>query len=142
MIQDKSIDRYIKAQQNDYATALAEIKNGKKRSHWMWYIFPQLRGLGMSETARYYGIQSKQEAMDYLHNETLGKRLIEISEALLALPGNDPHYIFGSPDDMKLKSCMTLFASLPQTNPVFEQVLSKFHDGDKDEKTLQLLNDM
>ncbi len=139
MTQHNNLDRFIKAQQNDYATALAEIKSGKKRSHWMWYIFPQLRGLGMSETARYYGIQNKQEAIQYLENETLGKRLIEISEALLSLPGSDPHYIFGSPDDMKLKSCMTLFASLPQTNPVFEQVLSKFYNGDNDAKTLQLL---
>ncbi|WP_342647850.1 DUF1810 domain-containing protein [Mucilaginibacter sp. CSA2-8R] len=140
MTQENSLDRFIKAQQNDYATALSEIKKGKKRSHWMWYIFPQLRGLGMSETARFYGIQDKQEAMDYLNTQVLSKRLIEICEALLALPGNDPHYIFGSPDDMKLKSSMTLFASLPNANPVFEQVLSKYYDGDRDQKTLQLIN--
>lgn len=140
MTQDNNLDRFIKAQQNDYATALSEIKNGKKRSHWMWYVFPQLKGLGMSETARFYGINDKQEALAYLNNNLLGKRLIEISEALLALPGNDPHYIFGSPDDMKLKSCMTLFASLPHANPVFDQVLLKFYDGEKDQKTLQLLS--
>jgi uncharacterized protein (DUF1810 family) len=140
MTQENSLDRFIKAQQNDYATALSEIKNGKKCSHWMWYIFPQLRGLGMSETARFYGIQDKQEAIAYLNTQVLSKRLVEICEALLALPGNDPHYIFGSPDDMKLKSSMTLFASLPNTNPVFEQVLSKYYDGDRDQKTLQLIN--
>jgi uncharacterized protein (DUF1810 family) len=140
MTQDNSLDRFIKAQQSDYATALSEIKSGKKRSHWMWYVFPQLKGLGMSETARFYGINDKQEAVAYLNNNSLGKRLVEISEALLGLPGNDPHYIFGSPDDMKLKSCMTLFASLPQANPVFEQVLSKFYDGEQDQKTLQLLS--
>jgi uncharacterized protein (DUF1810 family) len=140
MTQENGLDRFIKAQQNDYATALSEIKNGKKRSHWMWYIFPQLKGLGMSETARYYGIQNKEEAVAYVKNEVLSKRLIEISEALMTLPSNDPYSILGSPDDMKLKSCMTLFAALPNTNPVFEQVLSKFYGGKQDQKTLQLLN--
>jgi uncharacterized protein (DUF1810 family) len=140
MTQENELDRFIKAQQSDYATALSEIKAGKKRSHWMWYVFPQLRGLGMSETARFYGIQDKQEAVDYFGDDILGKRLIEISEALLALPGHDPHHIFGNPDDMKLQSCMTLFAALPNTNPVFEQVLSKFYDGEKDQKTLQLIS--
>ncbi len=139
MSHENSLDRFIKAQQNDYATALSEIKSGKKRSHWMWYIFPQLKGLGMSETARYYGIQDKQEATDYLQNNVLGKRIIEISEALMSLTNDDAHQIFGSPDDIKLKSSMTLFAALPNTHPVFEQVLSKFYDGEKDQKTLQLL---
>ena len=139
MTEENSLDRFIKAQQNDYATALSEIKNGKKRSHWMWYIFPQLRGLGMSETARFYGIQGKQEATAYIGNDILGKRLIEISKTLVALPNDNAHHIFGSPDDMKLKSCMTLFASLPNANPVFEQVLSKFYDGEMDQKTLQLI---
>ena len=139
MTEENCLDRFIKAQQNDYATALSEIKNGKKRSHWMWYIFPQLRGLGMSETARFYGIQGKQEAVAYIESDILGKRLIEISETLAALPGDDAHQVFGSPDDIKLKSCMTLFASLPNANPVFEQVLSKFYDGEKDQKTLQLI---
>ncbi len=101
MSHGNSLDRFIKAQQNDYATALSEIKSGKKRSHWMWYIFPQLKGLGMSETARYYGIQDKQEATDYLQNDVLGKRLIEISETLMSLPNDDAHHILGSPDDMK-----------------------------------------
>jgi uncharacterized protein (DUF1810 family) len=140
MSKENNLKRFIDAQQSDYQTALTEIKNGKKRSHWMWYIFPQLEGLGFSETAIFYGIKDVSEAEEFLKHPTLGSRLVEISNALLGLQSNNANSILGSPDDMKLKSSMTLFASLPNTNPVFELVLKKFFDGAKDSKTLQLIN--
>jgi uncharacterized protein (DUF1810 family) len=133
------MERFIKAQKGDYKTALKEISNGRKVSHWMWYIFPQVAGLGYSETSKYYAIQDVQEAQAYLDHSVLGPRLIEICEALLSLKTSDPHVVFGSPDDMKLKSSMTLFATLPATDPVFQAVLDKFFSGKKDEKTLQLM---
>ncbi len=139
MSKEYNIERFIDAQQRDYATALSEIKNGRKRSHWMWYIFPQIQGLGFSETSRYYGIKNIEEAEAYLMNPVLGKRLIEISQELLTLADTNANKIFGSPDDMKLKSSMTLFASVPNSNPVFQQVLDKYFRGAKDEKTLQLI---
>src|SRR5206468_7623910 len=98
--------RFLDAQHNDYATALAEIKKGRKQSHWMWYIFPQIQGLGYSDTSRYYAINNLQEAEAYLKHSVLGRRLIEICETLLSLPGSDAHAIFGSPDDLKLRSSM------------------------------------
>ncbi|OUJ74008.1 DUF1810 domain-containing protein [Hymenobacter crusticola] len=134
-----SVTRFLDAQQTDYQTALSEIKNGRKRSHWMWYIFPQIQGLGFSETSKYYAIKGAAEAEQYLAHPVLGSRLVEISSELLKQPGNDAYRIFGSPDDMKLKSSMTLFAALPSTNPVFQQVLDKFYGGAKDDKTLRLL---
>ncbi|MBS7564852.1 DUF1810 domain-containing protein [Mucilaginibacter sp. Bleaf8] len=133
------LDRFLKAQEQDYATALAEIKSGRKRSHWMWYIFPQIQGLGFSETSRYYAIHDIAEAEAYLAHPVLGARLIEIAKALLSLSGNNATQIFGNPDDIKLRSSMTLFASVPGADPVFEAVLNKFFDGDKDPKTLQLI---
>lgn len=134
-----SLQRFIEAQQSDYENALSEIKNGRKRSHWMWYIFPQIHGLGFSETSRFYAIKNKNEAAAYLHHPLLGKRLIEISNALLDLNSDDAHSVFGTPDDLKLKSSMTLFASLPETDPVFQSVLKKFFNGKKDEKTLRII---
>jgi len=136
-----NLERFITAQQSDYATALAEIKNGRKRSHWMWYIFPQLKGLGMSATANHYGIEGIDEAEAYYHDPVLGQRLIEICSALLQLKSNDAYVIFGSPDDLKLRSSMTLFASLPDAYPVFDAVLEKFFDGKRDDKTLHLLGE-
>jgi uncharacterized protein (DUF1810 family) len=136
---NNSLERFISAQKNDYDTALAEIKNGKKRSHWMWYIFPQMEGLGLSSTSIFYGIKDLNEAERFLQHPILGGRLIEISQALLQLKSNDAYQIVGSPDDMKLQSCMTLFAALPNTNPVFVSVLDKFYGGKKDNKTLQLI---
>jgi uncharacterized protein (DUF1810 family) len=133
------MERFIKAQKDDYKTALKEISNGRKISHWMWYIFPQVAGLGYSETSRYYAIRDVREAQAYLDHPVLGARLIEICEALLGLETSDPHAVFGSPDDMKLKSSMTLFAALPASNPVFQAVLDKFFSGSQDEKTLQLM---
>ena len=133
------MERFIKAQNEDYKNALTEVTNGRKVSHWMWYIFPQIAGLGYSETSRYYAIRDTREAEQYLAHPVLGPRLLEICEALLALGTSDPRAVFGSPDDMKLRSSMTLFAALPNSNPVFEAVLEKFFSGKKDEKTLQLM---
>ena len=134
------LSRFIDAQQRDYEIALQEIKNGRKRSHWMWYIFPQLQGLGFSEMSRHYAINDLEEAKAYLADPILGKRLIGISQALLQLQGTDARAIFGSPDDMKLHSSMTLFASVPDASPVFDKVLQKFFKGTKDERTLELLS--
>lgn len=133
------MERFIRAQQTDYATALTEIKRGRKRSHWMWYVFPQIQGLGFTETSRYYAIKSTGEASAYLKHPVLGSRLVEICNALLTLESNDPGKILGSPDDLKLKSSMTLFAALPDTNPVFGQVLNKFYRGAKDDRTLAII---
>lgn len=133
------LNRFLEAQSTSFEAALTEIRNGRKRSHWMWYIFPQIAGLGFSETSKFYAIKNTAEAASYLHHPILGKRLVEISEALLYLEGKTANQIFGSPDDMKLKSSMTLFGALPDTNPVFHQVLDKYFDGTKDQKTLQLI---
>lgn len=134
-----NLDRFKEAQRVDYPIALEEIKNGCKKSHWMWYIFPQLKDLGYSTTAKYYGIDGKEEAIAYLTDEILRSRLIEISKALMSLETSNATEIFGYPDDMKLKSCMTLFSAVaPQIN-IFEKVVEKFFAGERDEKTLDLL---
>jgi len=132
-------ERFIEAQQNSYAQALAEIQSGRKQSHWMWFIFPQLKGLGASETAAYYGINDRYEAAAYLQHPILGPRLVEISKALLAVQGLSASQIFGHPDDLKLRSSMTLFSLTGNANPVFNQVLEKYFTGAKDPKTLELL---
>lgn len=138
---DTNLQRFLKAQEKDYAIALSEIKNGKKQSHWMWYIFPQIKGLGFSETSRFYAIKNIDEAEDFLKDLVLGKRLIDICNELLNLENDDAHKIFGSPDDIKLHSSMTLFSSLPNTDPVFSKVLDKFFEGKKDQKTLQIIQE-
>ena len=137
-----NLQRFIDAQQLNYDIALAEIKQGKKRSHWMWYIFPQIQGLGFSETSRHYAIKDKAEASAFLKHPLLGTRLIQICLVLLQLSDKNATNIFGFPDDLKLKSSMTLFASLPDVDPVFQAVLNKFFNGAKDEKTLQILESM
>lgn len=134
-----NLERFKKAQERDYAQALAEIKNGRKESHWIWYIFPQLKGLGYSEISRFYGIEGMAEAKAYMQDELLKKRLVEISNALLSLECSDAGEVMGYPDDLKLKSCMTLFAETSPETDVFEKVLEKFFDGKKDKKTLELL---
>lgn len=134
-----SLIRFLDAQSNSYEQALSEIKSGRKRSHWMWFIFPQLQGLGYSETARFYAIKDLPEARLYLQHPVLGPRLIEISKAMLALEGKTANQILGNPDDLKLRSSMTLFASVPGADPVFQAVLDKYYGGEEDEKTLQLL---
>ncbi|OGX81263.1 DUF1810 domain-containing protein [Hymenobacter glacialis] len=133
-----NLQRFLDAQASSYQTALAEIQNGRKRSHWMWYVFPQIQGLGFSETARFYALADVQAAAAYLAHPVLGSRLLEISRALLGLASADARHVLGSPDDLKLKSSMTLFA-LAGNDPVFQQVLDKFYEGTPDDKTLRIV---
>lgn len=135
-----SIERFIEPQDFLYATALAEIKAGKKSSHWMWFIFPQLRGLGRSAMARIYGIEGLDEAWEYLSHPILSARLTEISEALLQLNTQNPEEILGEIDARKLQSSMTLFALISEDGSVFHQVLDRFYDGQMDAHTLELLS--
>lgn len=135
------LQRFRDAQAADYETALAEVRAGRKRSHWMWYIFPQLRGLGRSRMADYYAIGGIGEARAFLADPVLGARLREISGALLALPGDDAHAVFGTPDDLKLRSCMTLFEAAAPDDPVFGRVLDKFYRGSRDGRTLAILEE-
>jgi uncharacterized protein (DUF1810 family) len=139
MTSDNSLKRFLDAQERDYATALKEINNGHKRSHWMWYIFPQIGGLGYSEMAKRYAIKDLSEAAAYLKHPILGSRLIEISNALLAIGSSNATEVMGSPDDLKLRSCMTLFSQVPNASSVFEEVLKKYFDGKNDEATLKLM---
>lgn len=136
------LQRFIDAQESDYVNALAEIKKGRKRTHWMWYIFPQILGLGFSEMSKRYAIKDLDEAEAYINHPILGQRLIEICSELLKLQSNDAHEIFGSPDDMKLRSSMTLFAALPDAYPVFKSVIDKFFNGAMDGATLRLLGEL
>lgn len=135
----KELTRFLDAQNQMYLKALAEVRNGKKESHWMWFVFPQIKGLGFSETAKFYGIAGLEEAEAYLAHPVLGKHLIEISEALLKIEDKTAAEIFGTPDDMKLRSCMTLFAKVPGTNEVFEKILDKYFGGSHDDYTEELL---
>ncbi len=132
------LSRFLKAQEQDYGQALREIRSGRKRSHWMWYIFPQIQGLGFSPTAQYYAIRDLQEARDYLAHPVLGTRLKEISSALLDLNGLSASEIFGYPDDLKLRSSMTLFRMADLNEPVFLEVLEKYYDGKPDARTVEL----
>lgn len=139
-MEDKyKLTRFLDAQNHVYLNALAEIRNGQKRTHWMWFIFPQLKGLGISSTADFYGITGIEEASAYLQHPVLGKHLVQIASALLELEGKTASDIFGSPDDMKLRSSMTLFSQVENANPVFKKVLDKYFKGNQDTKTLQLL---
>ena len=133
-----SLDRFIDAQKEDYDMAFREISNGRKRNHYMWYIFPQIKGLGRSSTAKFYGIDGLEEAKEYMENEYLGNNLINISSKLLELDTNNPKNIFGATDSKKLKSSMTLF-ELVSDNEVFSQVLEKYFNGERDELTLDLV---
>jgi len=139
MTNETNLARFLDAQHGVYETALKEVKKGKKTGHWMWYIFPQINGLGYSETTRFYSIKNQTEAKEYLNHNILGKRLVEICTELLKSQTNNPVEVFGSIDSLKLKSSMTLYSLLESTNPVFQKVLDKFYDGKKDENTLQLL---
>ena len=132
------LNRFISAQERSYDAALREIKAGHKRTHWMWYIFPQTAGLGFSSTAQFYAISSMQEAKDYYAHPVLGKRLVEISEALLALDTSDAGAVMGYPDDLKLRSSMTLFLAA-SGDAVYQKVLDKFYSGKPDSKTLSIL---
>ena len=135
---EPDLQRFLTAQEKVYPVALEEIRNGRKRTHWMWYIFPQVRGLGSSSYSTFYGIADLKEAEAFLNHPILGKRIQEIAMALLDQETNDARAIFGSPDDLKLRSSMTLFSSLSQAPPVFQKVLEKFFDGAKDQRTLEL----
>ena len=133
------LDRFVKAQKYDYETALQEIRAGRKRSHWIWYIFPQIAGLGRSSTAKYYAIQNLEEAKAYMQVDSLREHLLEISGVLLELEANDPLRVMGSPDDLKMHSSMTLFAIAAPEYDVFRKVLDKFYGGRMDQNTLRIL---
>jgi uncharacterized protein (DUF1810 family) len=132
------LERFVQAQAPDYDRALAELRNGEKRSHWMWYIFPQIDGLGHSSMSRRYSIKSAGEARAYLGHPILGPRLRECAAVVNGIVGRSALEIFGSPDDMKLRSCATLFAAVSD-DAIFEQVLQKYFGGQKDKDTLRLL---
>ena len=133
------LDRFLRAQSGAYDQALSEIKNGRKRSHWMWYVFPQMVGLGYSYTSQQYGIKSRDEALAYLFHPVLGARLRECFEAVNALQDRSASDIFGDPDDLKLRSCATLFAAVSDSPSVFDQLLEEYFGGERDERTLALL---
>ena len=145
---ENSLNRFLIAQQKDYDVALYEMKKGYKKSHWMWYIFPQIKGLGFSEMAHIYAINDLQEAIDYLKNDILRKRLLEITNALLEHTEKDIEDIMGYPDHLKLCSCMTLFEIAAKEMRkekeyiVFTKVLEEFYDGERDKKTINLLKNM
>ena len=130
-----NLERFVNAQENSYKVALKEIQNGKKNSHWMWFIFPQVNGLGMSSISREYSIKNKQEAKDYLDHNILGNRLIEITSTLMKIEQKSARSIFGYPDDLKLKSSMTLFKIISPENKLFSDVLVKYFNGEVCEHT-------
>ncbi|HEY8253368.1 MAG TPA: DUF1810 domain-containing protein [Rhizomicrobium sp.] len=131
-----SLERFVKAQEGVYPRALAELKAGKKQSHWMWFIYPQVAGLGHSVMAQMYAIQSLDEARAYLAHPLLGARLRECCQALMAVEGKTAHAIFGSPDDLKFRSSLTLF-DLASPNDIFRAALDRYFDGNADSLTLQ-----
>jgi len=133
------LERFVEAQRGVHADALAELRAGRKRSHWMWFVFPQLAGLGVSASAQHYGIRGVDEAGAYLAHPVLGVRLRECAQALLALRGRSAEQIFGFPDVLKLRSSMTLFAAVPGADAVFGEVLARYYDGEPDARTLHLL---
>lgn len=136
---ENHLQRFHQAQANTYQTAYHELQQGLKQSHWMWFVFPQIGGLGFSETSRRYAIQGLQEAEEYLQDPLLADRLIRLCHLLLDQEGKTAHDIFGSPDDLKLRSSMTLFSAVKPSHPVFQKVLDKYFKGQKDPKTLELL---
>ena len=133
------LSRFINAQKGIYDRALAELRDGLKRSHWMWYIFPQVEGLGHSPTTRRYSIKSLEEARQYLAHPVLGQRLKESAEAVLAIQGRSAADIFGHPDDWKLQSSMTLFELVSGPESVFGRILDKYYQGKRDTRTLQIV---
>lgn len=136
------LDRFLKGQARNYDAALREIQSGCKRSHWMWYVFPQIQGLGYSSTAQYYAIRDLGEAKAYLQHPILRERLLEISNALLTLDSHNASAVFGWPDDLKLRSSMTLFAEAEPECEVFQKVLDQYFHGKKDESTLSILGSL
>jgi len=133
------LERFVRAQNDDYELAFSEIVTGRKRSHWMWYIFPQIEGLGSSAMSQRYAIKCRAEAGAYLDHPVLGPRLLACVEALLSLEGRSAEQIFGFPDDRKLRSCATLFAEVSLSGSVFHQLLEKYFQGERDGATLRQL---
>lgn len=135
------LNKFLKAQKDTFDLALSEIKNGKKESHWMWYVFPQIQGLGQSEVSKFYSLNTIDEAKDYLAHPILGSRLIEISTLLLHLNENDSYEIFGYPDNLKLKSCMTLFSIAANDEIlIFNEILIKYFGNEKCNETLCIIH--
>ena len=134
-----NLQRFVSAQEDNYDTAIQELRRGRKKSHWIWYVFPQVAGLGYSSMAQYYAIGSRNEALEYLHHPILNQRLLDCCEALLAHRDSAIIDIMGSPDDMKLRSSMTLFASVSSQPAPFQSVLDTFYGGQNDNKTLEFL---
>ena len=133
------LERFVRAQKDAYELALSEIVAGRKRSHWMWYIFPQIEGLGSSAMSRRYAIKSQAEARAYLDHALLGPRLLACVEALLNLEGRSVEQVFGFPDDRKLRSCATLFATVSPSGSVFHRLLEQYFHGEHDPATLRRL---
>lgn len=139
MTQDNhNLDRFVEAQEYSFPIALGELREGRKRSHWMWYIFPQLKHLGHSYNSQFYGISGIEEATDYLQHPVLGPRLREVSEAILNLPSTDPREVFGGIDALKLRSSMTLFDRV-SPDDIFSRVLDKYFSSHRDPRTLKIL---
>ncbi len=139
MLTEHHLNRFVEAQEHIYSRVVSELKNGYKQSHWMWFIFPQIEGLGKSQTSRRYSIKSMEEAKAYFHHPILGTRLVECSTILLGIAKNSATEIFGYPDDVKLQSCMTLFAVAAPEEPVFGKVLLKYFKNTKDQHTLDII---
>jgi uncharacterized protein (DUF1810 family) len=133
------LGRFVVAQKLIYDQALAEVRAGRKRSHWMWFVFPQIAGLGSSQMARFYAIRNREEAAAYTNHPILGPRLRECAEASMSVQGRTAFEIFGSPDDLKLRSCMTLFAAVAEPDSVFGSVLETLFEGARCERTLEIL---
>jgi len=136
---DDDLQRFVQAQEPCMDDVLAELRAGRKRTHWMWFVFPQLRGLGRSPMARHFGLQSRDEAAAYLAHPVLGSRLRACVDLVLAVDGRSAHDIFGSPDDLKLRSCLTLFRDIDGPDGAFARALAKYYDGEPDAATLDLL---
>jgi len=136
---NNGLERFVEAQDRVYVSVCEELAAGEKTSHWMWFVFPQLKALGRSPIAKHFGIESRDEALAYWKHPVLGQRLKECTKLVLAVSDKTIHDIFGSPDDLKLRSCMTLFAQVAPEEPVFSQALERFFGGQPDERTLELL---
>jgi len=135
-----NLQRFVTAQVDDYVIAMQELRRGQKESHWIWYIFPQVAGLGESSTAQQYAIQSRDEALAYLEHKELGPRLHECTQTLLQIEDRDIEDVMGFPDDLKLRSSMTLFAEISPSDSVFQKVLDRYFGGRTDQKTLAYLD--
>ncbi len=134
-----NLDRFVEAQENTYRIALSELQRGEKQSHWMWYIFPQIAGLGQSSNSKFYSLKSSDEARMYLHHEILGKRLKEITQVVLELENKSAYRIFDNPDYLKFKSCMTLFAFVSEEESLFHKALDKYFEGKNCDMTVYFL---